>query len=163
VADERDAILAAIDRLAPTLAGSGLAELEIEVGEIGVRLARPRPQPVTVTPGVVPTAGPAATPPASPQAPVPPPAGAAFASPAPGMRFAVAPLTGVWYPAPSPGARPYVQEGDEVHAGQVIGLIEAMKLFNEIKTEVGGRVMRILVDNGTLVKRQQPLLEIDPG
>ena len=79
------------------------------------------------------------------------------------MRFVTAPLTGVWYPAPSPGARPYVTEGDEIHAGQVVGLIEAMKLFNEIKSDVGGRVTRVLVDNGTLVKRQQPLIEIDPG
>ena len=56
------------------------------------------------------------------------------------MRFVVAPLTGVWYSAPSPGARAYVQEGDEIGVGSVIGLIEAMKLFNEIKSDVGGRV-----------------------
>ena len=73
-----------------------------------------------------------------------------------------APLTGVWYPAPSPGARPYVNEGDEVAAGHVVGLIEAMKLFNEIKSDVSGVVTRVLVENGTLVKRRQPLLEIDP-
>jgi biotin carboxyl carrier protein len=77
------------------------------------------------------------------------------------MRFVVAPLTGVWYAAPSPGARPYVQEGDEVGVGSVIGLIEAMKLFNEIKSDVGGRVTRMLVESGTLVKRQQPLLEVN--
>jgi acetyl-CoA carboxylase biotin carboxyl carrier protein len=79
------------------------------------------------------------------------------------MRFVTAPLTGVWYGAPSPGARPYVTEGTEVGAGAVVGLIEAMKLFNEIKSDVAGRVTRVLVDSGTLVKRQQPLLEIDPN
>jgi acetyl-CoA carboxylase biotin carboxyl carrier protein len=79
------------------------------------------------------------------------------------MRFVTAPLTGVWYAAPSPGARAYVQEGDEIGAGAVVGLIEAMKLFNEIKSDVGGRVTRILVERGTLVKRQQPLVEIDPS
>jgi acetyl-CoA carboxylase biotin carboxyl carrier protein len=73
-----------------------------------------------------------------------------------------APLTGVWYWAPSPGARAYVQPGDEIGVGSVIGLIEAMKLFNEIKSDVGGRVTRTLVESGTLVKRQQPLLEVDP-
>jgi acetyl-CoA carboxylase biotin carboxyl carrier protein len=161
VADEREAILAAIDRLAPTLAGSGLAELEFEVGEIGVRLARPRPaaSPSVGSAETQPAASAvvrAAAPPASPVA-------APFGAPAPGMRFVTAPLTGVWYQAPSPGARPYVQEGDEIHPGQVIGLIEAMKLFNEIKSDAGGRVARILADTGTLVKRQQPLLEIDPG
>jgi acetyl-CoA carboxylase biotin carboxyl carrier protein len=78
------------------------------------------------------------------------------------MRFVSAPLTGVWYPAPSPGARAYVAEGDEIAAGQVVGLIEAMKLFNEIKGDVSGTVRRVLVESGTLVKRKQPLLEIDP-
>jgi biotin carboxyl carrier protein len=78
------------------------------------------------------------------------------------MRFVTAPLTGVWYSAPSPGARAYVAEGDEVGIGSVVGLIEAMKLFNEIKSDVGGRVTRILVESGMLVKRQQPLLEVDP-
>ena len=62
-----------------------------------------------------------------------------FGEPAPGMRFVSAPLTGVWYPAPSPGARPYVNEGDEIASGQVVGLIEAMKLFNEIKSDASGR------------------------
>ena len=71
-----------------------------------------------------------------------------------------APLTGVWYSAPSPGARPYLQLNGEVAAGQVVGLIEAMKLFNEIKSDVAGTVSRILADNGALVKRQQPLYEV---
>ena len=78
------------------------------------------------------------------------------------MHFVTAPLTGVWYAAPSPGARPYVSEGDEVAAGQVLGLIEAMKLFNEIKSDATGTVTRMLVESGTLVKRKQPILEIDP-
>jgi acetyl-CoA carboxylase biotin carboxyl carrier protein len=157
VADERNAILDAIDRLAPTLASSGLDELEIEVGEVQVRLARPRSQ-------AAPAPAAAAAPPPPAPAPAPAASGAApFGQPAPGMRFVSAPLTGVWYAAPSPGARPYVQEGDEIHAGHVVGMIEAMKLFNEIKSDAGGRVTRVLVDSGTLVKRQQPLLEIDPG
>jgi acetyl-CoA carboxylase biotin carboxyl carrier protein len=79
------------------------------------------------------------------------------------MRFVTAPLTGVWYAAPSPGARPYITEGVEIGVGAVIGLIEAMKLFNEIKSDVTGRVTRILVESGTLVKRQQPLIEVDPS
>jgi acetyl-CoA carboxylase biotin carboxyl carrier protein len=79
------------------------------------------------------------------------------------MRFVSAPLTGVWYAAPSPGARPYISDGAEIGAGTVIGLIEAMKLFNEIKSDTAGRVTRILVESGTLVKRQQPLIEVDPS
>jgi acetyl-CoA carboxylase biotin carboxyl carrier protein len=152
--DPQDPILAAVDLLAPAFDGAGLDELELSVGDLHVRLARPR-QPVAV--------GEAAPPPAAP-APAPAPAESLtpYGAPAPGMRFVSAPLTGVWYPSPSPGARPYVSEGDEVTAGQVIGLIEAMKLFNEIKSDTSGRISRVLVENGTLVKRKQPLLEIDP-
>jgi acetyl-CoA carboxylase biotin carboxyl carrier protein len=74
----------------------------------------------------------------------------------------LAPLTGLYYKSPSPGAEPFVREGGEVHVGQVIGLIEAMKLFNEIKSDVAGRVVRICVDDGGLVKAKQPLIELSP-
>ncbi|HJP71956.1 MAG TPA: biotin/lipoyl-containing protein [Candidatus Limnocylindria bacterium] len=153
--DAQDRILAAVDLLAPAFDGAGLDELELSVGDLHVRLARPR-QPVSASAEAAPaTAAPA--PAAAPAEPLTP-----YGAPAPGMRFVSAPLTGVWYPSPSPGARPYVNEGDEVAAGQVIGLIEAMKLFNEIKSDASGRITRVLVENGTLVKRKQPLLEIDP-
>ena len=147
-------VLAAIDLLAPAFEASGLDELEVEAGELVVRLARPRP--------------PAPAPPAPAVTPGLPPAAAsgslgAFGEPAPGMRFVTAPLTGVWWASPSPGARPYVQAGDEIGAGAVVGLIEAMKLFNEIKSDLAGKVARILVEPGTLVKRQQPLVEIEPS
>jgi acetyl-CoA carboxylase biotin carboxyl carrier protein len=141
-------ILAAIDLLAPAFEASGLDELEVEAGELVVRLARPRP---------------AAAPAASPSNQVAPGSVSPYGDPLPGMRFVTAPLTGVWYASPSPGARPYVAEGDEIGAGAVVGLIEAMKLFNEIKSDIAGRVNRVLVERGALVKRQQPLLEIDPS
>jgi acetyl-CoA carboxylase biotin carboxyl carrier protein len=142
-------VLAAIDLLAPGFEASGLDELEVEVGDLVVRLARPRaaPPPAPAAAGSAPAAAGQLTP---------------YGEPAAGMRFVTAPLTGVWYASPSPGARPYVQEGDEIGAGAVVGLIEAMKLFNEIKSDVAGKVVRILVERGTLVKRQQPLVEIDP-
>jgi acetyl-CoA carboxylase biotin carboxyl carrier protein len=142
-------VLAAIDLLAPGFEASGLDELEVEVGDLVVRLARPRaaPPPAPAAAGSAPAAPGQLTP---------------YGEPAAGMRFVTAPLTGVWYASPSPGARPYVQEGDEIGAGAVVGLIEAMKLFNEIKSDVAGKVVRILVERGTLVKRQQPLVEIDP-
>ena len=73
-----------------------------------------------------------------------------------------APLTGIYYGAPSPGATPYVTVGDHVSVGQIIGLIEAMKLFNEIKSDRAGRVARICVESGALVKAKQPLIEVDP-
>jgi acetyl-CoA carboxylase biotin carboxyl carrier protein len=73
-----------------------------------------------------------------------------------------APLTGIFYTSPSPGAPPYLQVGSEVVVGQVIGLIEAMKLFNEIKSDLAGRVVRICAESGTLVKSKQPLIEVEP-
>ncbi len=153
--DGADPILAAVDRLAPALEASGLDELELEVGDLTVRLAKPR---------ALLAAAPTSGAPAAPAAPAAPPSDGLtpFGEPAAGMRFVSAPLTGVWYPAPSPGARPYVNEGDEIAAGQVVGLIEAMKLFNEIKSDASGRITRVIVESGTLVKRKQPLLEIDP-
>lgn len=156
MSDELDPALRAVDLLTPAFAASGLDELEVEAGEIRVRLARPRP---VASAAVVASPAPAApVGPAAPPAPVSP-----YGEPAPGHRFVTAPLTGVWYSAPSPGARPYLTEGAEVSVGQVVGLIEAMKLFNEIKSDVAGKVTRLLVDSGTLVKRQQPILEVDPS
>jgi acetyl-CoA carboxylase biotin carboxyl carrier protein len=136
-----DEILAAVDALTGPFLESGLDELEVESGGITVRLARRGPE-VAATPSA-PASG-----------------GTQYGEPAPGHRFITAPLTGLWYTAPSPGARPYLQLDDEVTAGQVVGLIEAMKLFNEIKSDVAGTVSRFLADNGTLVKRQQPLYEV---
>lgn len=158
---DRDPLLEAVDLLAPAFEESGLDELELEIGDLRVRLARPRPEVTGATAMVAsatPDAALAPAPATQPTLETTP-----FGEPAPGHRFVAAPLTGVWYPAPSPGARPYVNEGDEIAAGQVVGLIEAMKLFNEIKADLSGTVTRILVENGTLVKRKQPLLEIDPG
>ena len=147
-----DPILEAVDALTGPFAESGLDELEIEAAGVTVRLARPRP----AAPGAVAAAAPVTT----GGAPATGSSSTPFGEPAPGHRFITAPLTGVWYTAPSPGARPYLQLEGEVSAGQVVGLIEAMKLFNEIKSEVGGTVSRILADSGTLVKRQQPLIEV---
>jgi acetyl-CoA carboxylase biotin carboxyl carrier protein len=74
----------------------------------------------------------------------------------------MAPLTGIWYGSPAPGSAPYVSLGGEVAVGQVIGLIEAMKLFNEIKSDKAGRVVKINAENGKLVRAKQPLIEVDP-
>ncbi len=73
-----------------------------------------------------------------------------------------APLTGVFYRSPALQAAPFVQIGSVVAQGDVIGLIEAMKLFNEIRSTLSGRVTRIFAENGQLVRAHQPLLEIEP-
>jgi oxaloacetate decarboxylase alpha subunit len=74
-----------------------------------------------------------------------------------------APMVGTFYRAPNPDAAPFVEEGDEVHPGQTVCIIEAMKLFNEIQAEVRGRVAQVLAENGTPVEYGQPLFLIDPS
>ena len=73
-----------------------------------------------------------------------------------------APLTGIFYTSPAIGSAPYVVVGREVAVGQVIGLIEAMKLFNEIKSDLAGRVVRVVAESGSLVKAKQALIEVEP-
>ena len=74
-----------------------------------------------------------------------------------------APMVGTFYRAPKPEAPPSVKEGDEVEVGQTLCLLEAMKLFNEIPSEVAGRVVRVLAENGAPVEYGQPLFLIDPA
>lgn len=75
----------------------------------------------------------------------------------------VAPMVGTFYRSASPDAPPFVEEGDVVEKGQTFCIIEAMKLFNEIKSDIGGRVARIAAETGTLVKAKQPLIEVEPA
>ena len=79
----------------------------------------------------------------------------------PGLQPVLAPLVGVFYRAPSPGARPFVEVGDPVVTGQVVGIVEAMKVLNQVTSEHSGRVVEILVDDGTPVQYAQQLLLID--
>jgi acetyl-CoA carboxylase biotin carboxyl carrier protein len=72
-------------------------------------------------------------------------------------------MAGIFYRQPSPDADPFVEEGDRVQAGDVVGLIEVMKLFNEIIAPVTGVVTRIVVDNQERVEENQPLLYIQPA
>ena len=73
-----------------------------------------------------------------------------------------APMVGIYYSAPSPKEPTYVQVGDEVHPGDILGIIEAMKIMNEIECEMHGRVTDMLVTNGQPVEYGQPLLVIEP-
>jgi acetyl-CoA carboxylase biotin carboxyl carrier protein len=153
VADEGDAsLLALVDRLALLLHRSDLTELEVEAGGTALILRKP----VAVAPATGPSVGaPVVGAPATP--------GDAAATAEPAAKPAIrAPLTGIFYASPAPGSAPYVQVGGEVAVGQVIGLIEAMKLFNEIKSDIAGRVARIVAESGQLVKAKQPLIEVEP-
>jgi acetyl-CoA carboxylase biotin carboxyl carrier protein len=77
-----------------------------------------------------------------------------------GEQLIVAPIVGTFYAAPSPGEDPYVSEGDSVEPGQIVGIIEAMKMMNEIESEVAGIVVRLLVNNAQPVEYGQPLMVV---
>lgn len=72
------------------------------------------------------------------------------------------PLTGVYYSAPAPTSPPFVNLGDVIHVGQVIALVEAMKVFNEIQSEIAGRVVSLPAKNGDVVQKGSPLLRVEP-
>jgi acetyl-CoA carboxylase biotin carboxyl carrier protein len=153
-------LLGLIDRLAELLERSDLTELEVESGGTGLILRKAVAQAVVPAGSVTPPAGvggEAATALAAAEA-----AAGRDASDVPGVPSVKAPLTGIYYASPAPGSAPYVQVGGEVAVGQVIGLIEAMKLFNEIKSDLAGRVVRVVPEPGALVKARQPLIEVEP-
>ena len=98
----------------------------------------------------------------------PPPSTVSAASPEPASKAEKqpslnAPMVGTFYRAAAPDAKPFVEEGAQIEVGQVYCIIEAMKLMNEVKSEVSGRVVRILVQNGQAVEFNQPLVVIDPS
>jgi acetyl-CoA carboxylase biotin carboxyl carrier protein len=72
------------------------------------------------------------------------------------------PMVGTFYRSPAPDSKPFVEEGDKIAVGQVYCIIEAMKLMNEVKSEVAGKVVKILVQNGQAVEFNQTLLVVDP-
>jgi acetyl-CoA carboxylase biotin carboxyl carrier protein len=125
-----------------------LTEAEVSVGELRVRVQRAAP---AVLPGApVPTA--------------PSPMDSIVVVERPGNMVTIeAPMVGTFYRASAPTAEPYIREGDAVKEGQIVCIIEAMKLMNEIETKTAGRVGRILVENGQAVEYGQPLFLIEPS
>jgi acetyl-CoA carboxylase biotin carboxyl carrier protein len=151
-------LLGLIDRLAELLQRSDLLELEVESGGTGLILRKAVAQPAVVSAAAGPTTA-AETAAGHGDGDL---AAAGREPAAPATPSVKAPLTGIFYASPAPGSAPYVQVGGEVAVGQVIGLIEAMKLFNEIKSDLAGRVVRVLPESGALVKAKQPLIEVEP-
>jgi acetyl-CoA carboxylase biotin carboxyl carrier protein len=152
-------LLALVDRLGALLDRSDLSELAVEAGGTRLVLRKAAALPALAA---APAVAAAASAPTAEPAPTAATAGATAADAAPSRPAVHAPLTGVWYGSPAPGSAPFVAVGREVAVGQVIGLIEAMKLFNEIKSDLAGRVVRVVPENGALVKAKQPLIEVEP-
>lgn len=143
---------------------SGISELEVREGEESVRISRntgPITQYLSAAPAV-PAAAPIAAPaPAAAAAPAPR-TDAAPAKPAVDNRHVLrAPMVGTFYRTPSPGAKPFVEVGQTVKAGQVLCIIEAMKMLNQIESDKAGVIAEILVDNEKPVEYDQPLFIIE--
>jgi len=140
-------------RLGVLLGELGLSEIEASVGQIRVRLQRGGVQ----TAAAVPAPAPVVASVEHPTAPAP-----AVADSASGVTIE-APMVGTFYRASSPTAEPYVSVGDLVKEGQILCIIEAMKLMNEIESKVAGRIVKVLVENAHPVEFGQPLFLIDPA
>lgn len=140
---------------------SGIAELEVTEGEEKVRIVK---RGVQAGEQFVsqPAAHAAAPSPAHPAAPAPSTPQPQEAPVLPEGHIVKAPMVGTFYRSPSPGSKSFVEVGDSVKKGQTICIIEAMKLFNEIKSDKAGRVVRVVPENGTLVKAKHPLIEVEP-
>lgn len=132
-----------------------LDALKVKVGDKIFELVR-REGGITVLPG----AGAAAAMPGAEATATGPAASTPSASP--NAKKVTAPLVGVFYSSPSPDSEPYVKVGDRVEAGQVLCILEAMKLFNEITSDHSGVVTRIIPENGELVSLGQELFWIEP-
>jgi acetyl-CoA carboxylase biotin carboxyl carrier protein len=160
-----------VKKLIELLDESGVAEIEIREGEESVRISRHGPGGPAVQYVQVPYPGPAAPSAASPAAPsAAAPAAAATARPAaetaadagPAAENTVtAPMVGTFYASSAPGAKPFVEIGTEVKAGQTLCIIEAMKMMNQIESDKAGRVTAILAKNGEPVEFGQPLFVIE--
>jgi acetyl-CoA carboxylase biotin carboxyl carrier protein len=141
-----------IRRLADLLRDYGLTEVEVEREGVRVRLRR---EPAALA---APSAGSVASAPAAASPAVSAAAGASEAH----LLTIEAPMVGTFYRAPSPDAQPFVRDGDRVKKGQVVCIIEAMKLMNEIESKVAGRLVKVLVENTQPVEYGQPLFLLEP-
>jgi acetyl-CoA carboxylase biotin carboxyl carrier protein len=158
-----------IKKMIELLEESGIAEIEIKEGEETLRIARVLPGQASTTYVSAPMQAPqmiAAPPVAAAAAAAAEAAPAEAAKPSGPLRAGVgehivtAPMVGTYYSAPTPGAKLFVELGDSVEVGQVLCIIEAMKMMNQIESEKAGKVKAIMVKNGEPVEFGQPLFII---
>ena len=139
-----------IEEMLQLMESRGLVELEMEHQGLRIRLKKasssPAPQVVEYVAGI------------------PQPVAPQGQKPAEDSHRVIinSPMVGTFYRAPAPDAPPFAEIGQDIEVGQVVCILEAMKLMNEIKSEVGGRVVEVLVDNGSPVEFGQPLFAVEP-
>lgn len=146
-----------VKKLIELLDESGIAEIEITEGEESVRISR-YAQGATM---MAPMPAPVAQAPAPAAAPVPAAAPASPAEPEEDGHMVIAPMVGTYYSSPTPGSAPFVQAGDRINPGDTLCIVEAMKMMNQIESEVSGTIKSIRVQNGDPVEYGQVLFVID--
>ena len=154
-----------IKKLVEILEASDLAEIEIQENDEAIRLSRfpsgdvsyPAPPPAIAPVHYAPAPGAAPAPPAEPDAAG---SGDAGEDDAPDGYVVRSPMVGTFYNAPNPDSEPFVRVGQEVKAGDTVCIIEAMKMFNQIESDVDGKIVAVLVDNAQPVEFEQPLFII---
>ena len=139
------------------IANTGLNEVNIETEELKLSVKRDRKITQVIDSGNV------AVPVASASAPAPVASTSSDAAPASNLIEVKSPMIGTFYRAANPESDPFVNVGDSISTGQTVCIIEAMKLFNEIESEVSGKIVKMLVDDGTPVEYDQPLFLVDPS
>lgn len=150
-----------VKKLIELLDETGVAEIEIKEGEESVRISRHpsgggyamMPQQMMYAPPAAPAAAAVAAPAAAPVAAAPAAASA--------DQTVTAPMVGTFYSAPAPGAKAFVDIGSEVKVGDVLCIIEAMKMMNQIESDKAGRIVSVLAKNGDPVEFGQPLFVIE--
>jgi acetyl-CoA carboxylase biotin carboxyl carrier protein len=155
-----------IEHLLKTMAEHNLEEFEYSRGDLRIRLKKPS-SGITYQPGAAPVPAPeiivagalAASARNSAQAAAP----AAEARPTEDLHLVKSPIVGTFYASPSPGSEPFVKVGGYIEAGRTLCIVEAMKLMNEIESDMSGEVLRIFAENGQPVEYGQPLFGIRPS
>jgi acetyl-CoA carboxylase biotin carboxyl carrier protein len=146
-----------VKKLIELLEESGISELEISEGEESVRISR-HPRMAMQAPMAMPSLGVQAVPASAPPTPA---TAAGEHKPRNDDYTVTAPMVGTYYSAASPGAKAFVEIGTEIKIGQVLCIIEAMKMMNQIESDKAGRITAILAKNGEPVEFGQPLFNIE--
>ncbi|WP_337043949.1 acetyl-CoA carboxylase biotin carboxyl carrier protein [Emticicia sp. 17c] len=153
-----------IQKLIDFIAQSGLDEVNIETSELKLAIKRySNVTPVSAPAPVMPASAPAPAPVATAPAPQPAASTEKPAAPASNLITIKSPMIGTFYRSAGPDKPSFIEVGDEVSAGKVVCIIEAMKLFNEIESEVSGKIVKVLVENATPVEFDQPLFLVEPN
>jgi acetyl-CoA carboxylase biotin carboxyl carrier protein len=159
--------IADLKQLIEFLKEHGVGEFDLDRGDLKIRLKFIAPAaPVGMSDlarllaASPQAASPAYAPLATASASAPPPAAAPPADPDAGLHIVKSPIVGTYYGSPSPGAASFVAPGDRVEKGQVICIVEAMKLMNEIESDAAGEIVKCFVTNGQPIEFGQPLFSI---